>query len=113
MHFEWSKIKKPVVALAPMSGVSDIAMRIMAKKYGSDLLFSEFISAASLYYKTENEKSFALAEFLPEERPYFIQLFGNEPEHFKVAAKILGEKFNPDGFDINFGCPARSVVNSG
>jgi len=113
MKFSWATIKKPVVALAPMSGVSDIAMRVTAKRLGSDLLFSEFISAASLFYKTENEKSFMLAEFLPEERPYFIQLFGNDPEHFKVAAKILSEKFQPDGFDINFGCPARSVVNSG
>lgn len=111
--FSWSTIKKPSVALAPMSGVSDIAMRMMAKKYGSDLLFSEFISAASLFYKNENEQSFMLANFLPEERPYIIQVFGNDPEHFKVAVKILKEKFNPDAFDINFGCPARSVVNSG
>jgi len=113
MNFSWSEIKKPVVALAPMSGVSDIAMRVMARKYGSDLLFSEFISAASLFFKNENEKSFMLAEFLPQERPYFIQVFGNDPEHFKVAVNILTEKYRPDGFDINFGCPARSVVNSG
>lgn len=113
MNFSWAQLKKPAVALAPMSGVSDIAMRVTAKKFGSDLLFSEFISAASLFYKNENDKSFMLAEFLPEERPYFIQLFGNDPEHFKVAAKILAEKYKPDGFDINFGCPARSVVNTG
>ncbi len=114
MSFSWSTIKKPVVALAPMSGVSDIAMRVMAKKFGSDLLFSEFISAAGLFYKQEeNEKSFMLARFMPEERPFIIQLFGNDPAHFKVATKILKENFNPDGFDINFGCPARSVVNSG
>ena len=112
-RFDWSTIPKPVVALAPMSGVSDAAMRIIAKKFGSDLEFSEFISAAGLFYKEENEKSFALAKFLPEERPYIIQLFGNNPDHFKVAAKILNEKFHPDGFDINFGCPARSVINSG
>lgn len=113
MKFSWSSIPKPIIALAPMSGVSDIAMRMMAKKYGSDLLFSEFISAASIYYNRENEKSFALASFLPEERPFIIQLFGNDPEHFKVAAEVLNEKFKPDGFDINFGCPARSVINSG
>jgi tRNA-dihydrouridine synthase B len=113
MNFSWQTIHKPVVALAPMSGVSDIAMRVMAKKYGSDLLFSEFISAASLFYKNESEQSFMLARFLPQERPFIIQLFGNDPEHFKVAVKILKEKFNPDGFDINFGCPARSVINSG
>lgn len=113
MQFSWSTIKKPLIALAPMSGVSDSAMRMIAKKFGSDLEFSEFISAAGLHYKNENEKSFRLAEFIPEERPYIIQLFGNDPEHFKSAAKILTEKFRPDGFDINFGCPARSVVNSG
>jgi tRNA-dihydrouridine synthase B len=111
--FDWSTIPKPLVALAPMSGVSDAAMRLMAKKFGSDLEFSEFISATGLFYKEENEKSFNLAKFLPEERPYIIQLFGNNPDHFKVAAKILNEKFHPDGFDINFGCPARTVVNSG
>jgi tRNA-dihydrouridine synthase B len=113
MSFSWSTIQKPIVALAPMSGVSDIAMRLIAKKLGSDLEFSEFISATGLYYKEENEKSFRLAMFDPSERPYIIQLFGNDPEHFKVAAKILKDKFNPDGFDINFGCPARSVVNTG
>ncbi len=112
--FSWETIKKPIVALAPMSGVSDSPMRMMAKKFGSDLEFSEFISAAGLFYKPEeNDKSFKLAQFLEEERPYIIQLFGNDPEHFRVATKILNEKFHPDGFDINFGCPARSVVNNG
>ncbi len=113
MSFSWNTIKKPVVALAPMSGVSDIAMRLIAKKLGSDIEFSEFISAAGLFYKETNEKSFALASFDPEERPYIIQLFGNEPEHFTAATKILNERFHPDGFDVNFGCPARSVVGSG
>jgi tRNA-dihydrouridine synthase B len=113
MSFSWETIKKPIVALAPMSGVSDSAMRMMAKKYGSDIEFSEFISAAGLFYKEENEKSFNLAKFFPEERPYIIQLFGNVPEHFTAATKILNERFHPDAFDINFGCPARSVVNSG
>lgn len=96
-----------------MSGISDSPMRLMAKKFGSDIEFSEFISAAGLHYKEENEKSFRLAQFMEEERPYIIQLFGNDPEHFKTATKILTEKFRPDGFDINFGCPAHSVVNSG
>ncbi len=103
----------PVVALAPMSGISDSPMRLMAKKFGSDIEFSEFISAAGLHYKEENEKSFRLAQFQERERPYIIQLFGNNPEHFETATKILTERFHPDGFDINFGCPAHSVVNSG
>ncbi|GAC1414070.1 MAG: tRNA dihydrouridine synthase DusB [Candidatus Doudnabacteria bacterium] len=112
-NFSWNNLKKPIVALAPMSGISDSPMRLMAKKFGSDIEFSEFISAAGLFYKEENEKSFALAQFVKEERPYIIQLFGNDPSQFKVATKILAAKFKPDGFDINFGCPAHSVVNSG
>lgn len=113
MSFSWSTIKTPIVAFAPMSGVSDIAMRSIAKKWGSDITFSEFISAASIHYKNDNSKSFQLAQFIETERPFIIQLFGKDPEHFKTAAKILNKKFRPDGFDINFGCPAHSVINNG
>ncbi len=139
MPFSWKTIKKPVVALAPMSGVTDIAARSVARKWGSDITFSEFISTDALYYKVKSligkdplslsdkemlhcaqddaiwadDKSCRLAEFIEEERPFIIQLFGPTPEHFSIAAKILKHRFNPDGFDINFGCPARSVINNG
>lgn len=151
MSFSWKTIQKPLVALAPMSGVSDIAMRSIARRWGSDITFSEFISSDALYYKLrayyknttpslplltkeglgevfsddqiiqaladkeywKDDKSFVLAKFIEEERPFIIQLFGNKPEHFIVATKILNQLFKPDGFDINFGCPARSVVNNG
>ncbi len=142
MSFSWDTIKKPVVALAPMSGVSDIAMRSIARAWGSDLTFSEFISTDALHYKVASylhmahpkgvalpeseilrcaqddsawtdDKSCILAKFIEEERPFIIQVFGNEPEHFKTAVTVLRERFNPDGFDVNFGCPARSVINNG
>ena len=146
MSFTWQTIKKPIVALAPMSGVSDIAMRSIARRWGSDLTFSEFISSDAIFYKVkswmgshhvgsqssplpleeeeilrcardeqfwEDDKSCLLAKFIEEERPFIIQLFGPEPEHFRVAATVLNERFHPDGFDINFGCPARSVINNG
>jgi tRNA-dihydrouridine synthase B len=122
-----------------MSGVSDIAMRSIARQWGSDLTFSEFISTDALYYKVkawykntkenftdkeindcladsdywQDDKSFVLAKFIPEERPFIIQVFCNNPEHFKAAVKILNQQFQPDGFDVNFGCPARSVINNG
>lgn len=139
MSFSWKTFPKPIVALAPMSGVSDIAMRSIAKQWGSDITFSEFISSDALYYKVrsyyknefqtftdeqilvslkdqeywKDDKSFVLAKFIEQERPFIIQLFGNNPDHFTVATKILNYLFKPDGFDINFGCPARSVVNNG
>lgn len=141
-NFSWKTIPKPVVALAPMSGVSDIAMRSIAKRCGSDITFSEFISTDALHYKVgawlsiahpkgihisdedilrasqdktfwQGDKSFMLAKFIPEERPFIIQVFGNEPEHFHTTVTLLNEIFKPDGFDINFGCPARSVINNG
>jgi tRNA-dihydrouridine synthase B len=99
--------------LAPMSGVSDVATRSIARRWGSDITFSEFISVDALHYKPGNEKSFQLAKFIEEERPFIIQVFGRDPEHFATAVKTLTEKFRPDGFDVNFGCPARSVVNNG
>ncbi len=113
MPFSWSTIEKPLVALAPMSGVSDIAMRSVARRWGSDVTFSEFISTDALYYKPGNPKSLQLAEFIEGERPFIIQVFGPEPEHYASAVKELAERFKPDGFDVNFGCPARSVVNNG
>src|SRR6185369_14365273 len=113
MNFSWSTIKKPVVALAPMSGVSDIATRSIARRWGSDITFSEFISVDALHYKPDNEKSLLLAKFIEAERPFIIQVFGRNPDHFATAVKLLNEKFHPDGFDVNFGCPARSVVNNG
>ncbi len=140
--FSWKTIKKPLVALAPMSGVSDIAMRSIARRWGSDITFSEFISTDALHFKVaqylglgqpkgvhiskedilrtledkaywENDKSFVLAQFIEEERPFIIQVFGNEPEHFHTTVTILNHLFKPDGFDINFGCPARSVIHNG
>jgi tRNA-dihydrouridine synthase B len=141
-EFSWKTIPKPIVALAPMSGVSDIAMRSIARKWGSDITFSEFISTDALHYKVahwlslgqpkgipiskedilkcaddsvywENDKSFVLAKFIEQERPFIIQVFGNEPEHFFTSVTLLNQVFKPDGFDINFGCPARSVINNG
>jgi tRNA-dihydrouridine synthase B len=142
MSFSWSTIKKPLVALAPMSGVSDIALRTISRRWGSDIEFSEFISTDAVHYKCAqflgigqpkgvhlneqdiircaeddafwaDDKSMVLAKFIDEERPFIIQVFGNEPEHFNTTVRILNHRFKPDGFDINFGCPARSVVNNG
>lgn len=142
MSFSWSTIKKPLVALAPMSGVSDIALRAISRRWGSDIEFSEFISTDAIHYKVaqylgigqpkgirlsdeniakcatddefwNDDKSMTLAKFIEEERPFIIQVFGPEPEHFNTAVRILSARFKPDGFDINFGCPARSVINNG
>ncbi len=130
----WEKLKKrrrPILALAPLAGFTDSAFRQICKKYGADVLYSEMASAAALFYtlgrindkKTKGEKAenkifknstLKLLKFnRRSEKYYVVQLFGSEPKHFAVAAKIITEKIKPDGIDINFGCPVPKVVKQG
>jgi nifR3 family TIM-barrel protein len=71
-------------------------------------------SATALNYNPK--KTLELIEFSEIERPYVVQLFGNDPKHFAVAAKLisgLDKKNRPDGIDINFGCPVQKVIKQG
>lgn len=104
--------KKPILALAPMAGVSDMPFRQLCKEFGADVLYSEMASATALNYNPE--KTLELVKFdRAIEAPYIVQLFGANPEHFKVATKIITEQVRPDGIDINFGCPVPKVQKQG
>lgn len=107
----WTKLKKPILALAPMAGVTDSPFRQMCKSFGADTVYSEMASASALFF--DSEKTLDLIRFEENERPYIVQLFGNNPEHFSVATRIITEKIKPDGIDINFGCPAPKVFKQG
>ncbi len=107
----WEKIERPILALAPMAGITDSAFRTICRKYGADVTYSEMASVSALYFKPQ--KTLELVRFNKSERPYVVQLFGKDPEHFAKAAKIITEKIKPDGIDINFGCPARKVFGHG
>jgi tRNA-dihydrouridine synthase B len=93
--------------LAPMEDVSDPPFRILCKRYGADLLTTEFISAGGLVYGAES--SLQKLEFYEEERPLSIQIFGGELDQVREAARIA-DAANPDLLDINFGCPVKKVV---
>lgn len=103
------KIEK-TACLAPMAGMADTAYRLMAKKYGAALVYSEMVSCKGLCYT--DRKSAALLTVTDGERPMAVQLFGSEPEFFFKAAQIAA-KYNPDIIDINCGCPVPKVVNTG
>lgn len=107
----WLKLNKPILALAPMAGITDSAFRQICKKYGATVTYSEMASVSALFFKPQ--KTLELVHFDKKERPYVTQLFGNNPEHFAVATKIITEKIKPDGIDINFGCPAKKVFFHG
>ncbi len=123
----WQKLKKknkPIYALAPLAGVTDSAFRQICKNFGADVLYSEMASATALFYLQDKKENptLDLLEFDKKERPYVVQLFGNDPKHFDVATKIIsshplcvspsgsGRNLRPDGIDINFGCPVPKVA---
>lgn len=109
--------RKPIYALAPMAGVADSAFRQICKEFGADVLYSEMASVTALVYAPE--KTLEMLAFSKVERPYVVQLFGNDPEHFAIATKLITKKMparfggKPDGIDINFGCPVKKVQKQG
>jgi tRNA-dihydrouridine synthase B len=107
----WQKIEKPILALAPMAGITDSAFRQICRRHGADVTYSEMASVSALFYKPQ--KTLELVRFNKKERPYVVQLFGNNPEHFAVATRIITKEVKPDGIDINFGCPAKKVFKHG
>ncbi len=111
MHNFWTSLEEPFFALAPLSGVTDSAFRRICKGYGADVVYSELLSTTALAYKPE--VSLRILRFHETERPYVVQLFGNDPKHFAAAAILVSREIKPDGIDINFGCPIPKVFNSG
>lgn len=112
----WQKIKQPILALAPMAGFSDSPFRIIASKFGADVVYSEMASVTSLFYHQNEPKhrTFEILKFKRRQEAYYVaQLFGSNPEHFAVAARVVEKIIKPDGIDINFGCPVGKVIKQG
>lgn len=97
-------------ALAPMASVADRAYRALCKENGAAYMVSEMISAKGLCYS--DRKTEELCTILESERPYALQLFGEEPHFIAEAAKRLME-YRPDIIDINMGCPVPKVAGNG
>ena len=93
--------------LSPMSGVTDRPFRDLCRRFGMQMGFCEFASAAGLMYG--GEATWRLVDTDDEEGLVGIQIFGSEPRHMAEAARLLRGKRH-DVLDINFGCPAKKVV---
>ncbi len=96
--------------LAPMDDVSDVSFRTICKELGAEITISEFVASDALIRNIEKTKRKMI--FSPEERPFGIQLFGNNKDTMCEAARII-ESFQPDFIDINWGCPAKKVAGKG
>ncbi len=95
--------------LAPLAGVSNRPFRLLARRYGADLVFSEMVSAEGII--RAQACSLDMIKFSPDEQPIGIQLFGADPSSLHEAAAITSEQMKPDLIDINFGCPVKKIVN--
>jgi len=102
--------QKPIIALAPMADMTDSPFcRICREVAGSGfVIFREMVSAEAIV--RGNAKTLKMCEFEDVERPMVIQLFGANPETMAKAAKIVIDKFHPDGIDINMGCPVPKIA---
>ncbi len=105
----WAQRHRPIVALAPMDGITDTAYRQIVRRFAPDVvLFSEFTSADGFL---RSDKVRRRLDFQPEEQPYFVQLFGNTPQAFVEASLALQDQ-GVSGIDINMGCPSKKIVAS-
>lgn len=110
-HIQIQSVRiEQTAALSPMASVADRAYRELCREFGASYLVSEMVSAKGLCYS--GAKSFELCSVYDSERPYGIQLFGEEPEFMARAVEMVNA-FKPDIIDINMGCPVAKVVNPG
>ena len=105
----WLEVKRPIVCLAPMDGVTNSAYRQIVRSLSKDvILFSEFTSVDGL---VRSEHVRLRLDYEPCEQPFFMQLFGNSPEIFAEACRMVEDR-GIWGVDINMGCPAKKIVHS-
>ncbi len=96
--------------LAPMEDVTDPSFRYMCKKFGADMVYTEFISSDGLI--RDGAKSVRKLDINDAERPVGIQIYGHLIEPM-VESAIIAEGARPDVIDINFGCPVKKIANRG
>ncbi|MGN0220629.1 MAG: tRNA dihydrouridine synthase DusB [Prevotella sp.] len=100
---------KPVM-LAPMEDVTDIGFRMLCKRFGASMVYTEFVSAEALVRSIQSTVN--KLTIRDEERPVGIQIYGRDVEAMVEAARIV-EQAAPDVIDLNFGCPVKKVAGKG
>jgi len=94
--------------LAPMAGVSESPFRRICRRFGADVVVTEFLSAEAI--RRENAVTLSKLRFGADERPIGVQIFGADPAAMGDAAALVTDVFEPEFIDINFGCPVKKVV---
>ena len=98
------------IFLAPMEDVTDPAFRLMCKRFGADMVYTEFVSSDALVRSVNSTmRKLNISE---EERPVAIQIYGKNTDAMIEAARMV-EEAKPDIIDLNFGCPVKKVAGKG
>ena len=100
---------RPLI-LAPMEDVTDAPFRLLCKRFGVDLMFSEFVASEAVIRNVSS--TLQKMEINPAEHPYGIQLYGKEISSMVESARIA-EQYEPDLIDLNFGCPVKKIAMKG
>jgi len=104
------ELKGTPLFLAPMEDVTYKSFRWMCKKFGADVMYTEFISSEALVRDIKKTKDkMILFDF---DRPVAIQIYGHNIDSMVRAAQVAKE-WNPDFIDINFGCPMKKIIRHG
>src|SRR3954468_16834940 len=107
-HFPFPIDAAVPLYLAPMAGVSESTFRRLCRRFGADVVVTEFLSAEGI--RRENPATVSKLRFGPDERPIGVQIFGADPIAMGEAAGFVTDVFAPEFIDINFGCPVKKVV---
>lgn len=102
-------IDRPLI-LAPMEDVTDLPFRLVCKKLGADIMYTEFVNSDGLI--RNNKKTFEKMRFLEEERVFGIQIYGGDESSMEGAAR-MADSLKPDLIDINCGCWVKQVAGRG
>jgi tRNA-dihydrouridine synthase B len=108
MRFPYPVAPTVPLILAPMAGVSESPFRRICRRFGADVVVTEFLSAEGI--RRENPATINKLRFGPDERPIGVQIFGADADAMREAAELVTDVFQPDYVDINFGCPVKKVV---
>src|SRR5216117_2028363 len=108
MRFPFSVREDIPLYLAPIAGVSESPFRRLCRRFGADVVITEFLSAEGI--RRENEATLSKLRFGDDERPIGVQIFGADCQAMGEAARLVTDVFQPEFIDINFGCPVKKVV---
>lgn len=110
MTFSWQDIDRPIIGLAPMADMTDSPFCRTVKQLASPIVWREMVSSEAVVRK--NEKTLGMAAIHETERPLIQQIFGADPEVMAEAAKRILDLHQPDGIDINMGCPVYKITSN-